>query len=93
MGARITLKLFEPIKHGSTEIREVSVRRLKAKDIQNLSDSDNLTANDQFELYSKLTGQPMSVILEFDVVDLEAIKEVIQGFSKSGPETGEASSP
>lgn len=93
MGARVPLRLFAPIEHGSNTIEEISFRRLVAKDLRQLRDPNNLTMNEQLDLISKLSGQPTVVIDQLDATDVEKAGEIIFGFLGRGQPTGESSSP
>ena len=92
MGSRVTLELFESIQHGSESITELSLRRLKAKDLKLIRDPDNITMTEQIDLISKLSGQPKSVIEELDAVDVAKAGEIIRGFTETGPKIGASSS-
>lgn len=82
----IVIKLKLPIEHGSETIRELVLRRPKAKDFRRLSMEPGM--GEMLDLAGELSGQPPSVIDELDVADMLAVAEELGKFMPSGPEDG-----
>lgn len=84
-----TLPLEYPVKHGETEVTElVAERRLRAGDFRGIKATE-ITFDDMLVLISRLFNVPPSVVKQLDVVDMQAAGDVINGFFKGSPKTGE----
>ncbi|WP_251976715.1 phage tail assembly protein [Salinicola avicenniae] len=86
----IVIKLQEPIQHGSEEIRELVIRRPKARDFRRLPMEPAM--GDMLNLAGDLAGQPPSVIDELDVADMLAVVQEVGKFMPDGPATGDSKS-
>lgn len=82
----IVIKLKLPIEYGSETIRELVLRRPKAKDFRSLPMDPAI--GDMLDLAGDLAGQPTSVIDELDVEDMMAVVDELGKFMPSGPEDG-----
>jgi len=75
-----TIKLKYPIKDGDRVIEQVTVRRLKVKDIL---EAEKM-ANREFErvvfLVHRASGIPLEVVEEMDVEDFNILSEKISSF-------------
>ncbi len=60
-------------------IEELSIRRLKAKDLREIDRQPGKMAQ-SLALIAALTGQPVHVIDDLDVADIEGIGEIIGDF-------------
>lgn len=88
--AETVVKLTLPIEHGSEMIRELVMRRPKAKDLRSLPMEPSM--GDMLDLAGDLTGHPPSVIDELDIDDVMAITKVLENFMPSGQGTGDKGS-
>jgi len=82
----VKLKLKKPIKHGSEDIGELTVREPKAKDIRTMKIPPS--TDDMLTLGGKLVALPPSVIDELSIPDTMALLEVVGNFMDDGQETG-----
>ncbi len=88
--APVVYVLVEPVKFGSEMITELQIRRPKAKDIRAVRSGPQVQAfGETLDLIGRLACQPKAVVDELDMEDVDAISDIIKGFSKSGPETGD----
>ena len=86
----IEIKLSYPVKTGSTEIAEVSVRRPKVKDMLVSDRTAKTDSEREIALFARLTGLNPEVIGEFDYADYKKVQKVYEGFlSMSESESGE----
>lgn len=81
-----TVKLKEPIQHGSDTITELTLRKPKAKDFRKLPLEPNF--GDILDLIARLAGQPPSVIDEMAAEDLTEVADHVAGFMPAGLGTG-----
>jgi hypothetical protein len=81
-----TITLKEPIEFGSETVRELTLRKPKAKDLRRFPMAP--TMGDILDLVCVLTGRQKVIIDELGVEDLAAIAEVVGGFIPGGPGTG-----
>lgn len=89
---RRSYTLLEPITRGSETIRELHVRKPKAKDLRSMP-ADGRTVGHQLDLIGKLTAQPADVIDELSLEDLEGVSSIVDAFTQPGPVTGTTPSP
>ncbi len=90
MGSEI-LVLVHPITVDGREIKELNVRRPKVRD--NLIAQKKETAEDgEMTMMSLLTGEDDSVLQEMDMLDFEALQQVVVGFRKKDSSQSETSS-
>ncbi len=90
MGSQV-LVLVHPITVDGREIKELNVRRPKVRD--NLIASKKETdADREMTMMSLLTGEDDSVLQEMDMLDFEALQQVVVGFRKKGSLENETSS-
>lgn len=82
------LKLSNPIKFGSEEIKELTFREPKGKDMRSLPIPPN--SGDLLDLAGKLCAQPNSVIDELSGPDVMKVLEIVGGFIQGGQQTGES---
>lgn len=83
---KITLKT--PIQNGTEEIKELVVRKPKARDLRRLP--GNPKTGDILDLAGGLVGHPPSVIDELDIEDTMALLEAVTDFLPGIQRTGEA---
>lgn len=83
---RKTIKLQEPIQHGSEIIAELHIRPPKAKDMRGLP--LQMGMDDMLTLLGRCSAQPPSVIDELSFNDLTAAMEVVGDFLGHSPATG-----
>ncbi len=89
MGSEI-LVLVHPIAVDGREIKELNVRRPKVRD--NLIAQKKETAEDgEMTMMSLLTGEDDSVLQEMDMLDFEALQQVVVGFRKKASSESEPS--
>lgn len=81
------IKLQVPIEYGKDSIRELILRRPKARDFRSLPMEPSM--GDMLNLAGDLAGQPPSVIDELDVADMLAVVEEVGKFMPSTQETGD----
>ena len=90
-GERVVYRLQYPIEFGSETITELSLRRVKGKDIRAVRNTAS-PASETLDLIGRLSGQPRPVIDELDAIDVEEVGKIVEGFTKSGPPTGDTPS-
>ena len=79
-----TIKLKFPVQFGEDTITEVTVRRIKGKDLKGLKDLQN-SHDDQLKLIARIIDQPTAVVDGMDVsTDLQTIMERVMDFLPSG---------
>jgi len=84
-----TLKLSEPVQHGSEEITElVFARKAVAKDLRGIRMSELDKGDNMILLTARLTNQPPSVVDKLYLADIAACGEVVSSFLPGGPRTG-----
>lgn len=79
------LTLEYPVEWNDSVVTEVEVRRPKGKDMRYLpAMNDNVATEDIFPFLSRLLpdGMTEEFIDEMDQVDLEALNEIVENFSK-----------
>jgi len=84
--AKVTHKLFVPVTFEGVEHTSIILRRIKAKDLRGLKTddtSDDTSIEEILGLIVKLSGWPPEGVDELDQADLEAIGDIIKGFSKA----------
>jgi len=79
---QVTHKLLVPVTFEGREHDTITIRRVKVKDLRGLK-VDNVTIEEMLALIVKLSGWPPEGVDELDQADLEAISEIISGFSKA----------
>lgn len=72
----MTVKLFEPIEHGSETITELVLKRPKAKHVKGLNLKDMRIA-DILQVASKLSGTSMSALDELSTEDMNRVVEAV----------------
>ncbi|MEQ5770004.1 phage tail assembly protein [Halomonas sp. H33-56] len=80
------VKLDQPIEHGSDTIRELVIRRPKAKDFRELPADPGM--GDILSFAGDLASQPPSVIDELDVADMLKVVDAVGKFIPGGQATG-----
>lgn len=73
----VTVPLEYPFHHNGQEVKELTFRRMKAKDTLVAEDEDN-KARAGFLLFAALAEVDVELIEELDVEDLETIGERIE---------------
>jgi len=79
---KTTHQLLVPVTFEGTVHNSITIRRVKAKDLRGLK-TDDATIEEILELIVKLSGWPPEGVDELDQADLEAIGDIIKGFSKA----------
>ena len=77
-----------PIKYGEETVREVGLKRPKAKHLKNIVGKTE--PEQAFNLAVKLSGRPPSFFDEMDGSDFIKVAEVIGDFLGNGRKVGEA---
>jgi len=80
--AKITHKLIIPVTFEGVEHNTITIRRIKAKDLRAFK-QESQDIGEILSLIGKLSGWPPEGVDELDQADLEAISEIIAGFSKA----------
>lgn len=80
------IKLTYPIKWGEETISEIGLKRPKGKHIKKLIGQTE--EEKVLILASKLSGHPMSVFDEMDMVDIQKVSEAVADFLGNGPSNG-----
>lgn len=75
---KITLKY--PIQFEGGELKEISVRRPKVKDVTESKKGKAENSDQEIALIAKLSGLPPAAIEDLDLADYTAIQEVLQSF-------------
>ncbi|MDR1946637.1 MAG: phage tail assembly protein [Desulfovibrio sp.] len=76
----LKIELQTPVTHGADEVRELTfARRMTAGDLRGVNVA-RVLHDDIFEVASRLTGQPPSVIRSLDIADYMAVAGVVTGF-------------
>lgn len=78
----VTVKLNEPVEHGSETITEMTVVKPRGKHLRKLP--ANPTTGDNLDLLARLTGHPPSVIDELGADDIEKLSMAVEGFLPPG---------
>jgi hypothetical protein len=73
------IKLKYPVRHGDKEITEVTLRRLKGKDLVESEKFPGELERSAF-LISRATGLPMEVVLEMDGEDFTSLSQKVARF-------------
>ncbi len=84
-----TYDLLTPISFGSQEITRLEFKPLKAKHLRALKGVSAL--DDTFVIASRITGHSSEIIDELSAEDCFNVVEIINGFLKRGPKTGDQS--
>jgi len=79
---QITHKLLIPVHFEGITHDAITIRRVKVKDLRGLK-MENVSIDEMLTLIVKLTGWPPEGVDELDQADLEAISNIISGFSKA----------
>jgi len=79
---KITHQLLVPVSFEGGSHNSITIRRVKAKDLRGLKTED-ATIEEILGLIVKLSGWPPEGVDELDQADLEAIGDIIKGFSKA----------
>lgn len=92
----VTVTLAEPIEFGGAEIKEVTVRRPKVKDLRavsNAADDTKSEVEQGIAIVAILTGLPAEAIDELDAGDFDKISTVVGDFfpKATARASGEAS--
>ena len=73
------------------EIREVTLRRIKGKDLR-LVDTTHGEIATSLAMIARLSGLAIAQVDELDSADIAALGEIIEGFTPPGLKTGQTSS-
>ena len=73
------IKLKYPVRHGDKEITEVTLKRLKGKDLVESEKFPGELERSAF-LISRATGLPMEVVLEMDGEDFTSLSQKVARF-------------
>jgi hypothetical protein len=79
--------LKKPIVFGSQTIDRLDFREPVAKDLRGV-DLSARTIDANLTFASRLCGQPMPVIDQLGMADLEEVLKIVEGFLSPGPGTG-----
>ena len=71
-----------PVKHGESEIRELSLRRPKAKELKNMNFTDLEKFDKIIPLVAQISNLPISVIEDLDFADMISCVRVLSDFLK-----------
>jgi hypothetical protein len=86
----VKIKLKDPVSHGSETIKELEIRKPKAKDLKEMP-LMNQNIGHFLTMASNLSGQPPSVIEELSIPDMQEVVAVVQNFIEGSPQTGKGS--
>jgi hypothetical protein len=89
---RTPYTLKKPITHGSETISALAIREPVARDIKGL-DLSAKTVDANLVLASRLSGQPMPVIDQLSMVDMQEVLKIVEDFLSDGQPTGTSNSP
>lgn len=78
--------LQEPFNFGSEEITEIVLKRPKGKHLKKLPMEP--TMGDFLDLAARLCDRSPAFIDEMDVIDVQEVAEIVQGFLGNGQKTG-----
>ncbi len=93
MAPPVVYVLTAPVQSGTETITELHIRRPKAKDVRAVRTGPQAQPfSETLDLIGRLACQPKHVVDDLDMEDVNAITEIIEGFSKSGPKTGDTAS-
>lgn len=76
----VTHTLIEPVEFEGKEHTEITLRRLKAKDLKDFR-NDNDDMGQTLKIIGRLSGWPPEGVEELDAADLAAIGDIIEGFT------------
>lgn len=80
----IKIQLEKPVKHGDTEITELVINReMVAGDLRGIK-VENMMFDDMFLVSSRLTGVPVSVILQMRMQDTRKLTDAVGIFFDNG---------
>jgi len=80
----IKITLEKPVKHGESEISELVINReMVAGDLRGIR-VENMTFDDMYLVASRLTGVPLSVILQMRMGDTLKLTDAIGVFFDNG---------
>ena len=79
MAAATKITLTYPIKDGSTEIKEISLRRPKVRDLMVMDEVDG-SLEKSVRMIAQLSDLPVSVIEDLDAADFSKAAEVVEAF-------------
>jgi len=82
IATQVTHSLLVPVHFEGAEHNIITIRRVKVKDLRGLK-MENVTIDEMLALIVKLSGWPPEGVDELDQADLEAISDIISGFSKA----------
>lgn len=83
----VVVKLKHPVDWGDEVIKELTLRRPLAGDIEDMGSDPKM--KDFMKIAHKISRQPPAFIKKLAAIDMVSITEVIGDFLGSGPETGE----
>lgn len=80
----IKIQLEKPVKHGDIEITELVINReMVAGDLRGIK-VENMMFDDMFLVASRLTGVPVSVILQMRMQDTRKLTDAVGIFFDNG---------
>ena len=71
-----TIKLNDPVDHGGQTYKELTLRKMKARDLR-ITEQEQNPAEKQIELIAVLTDTSPAVIDELSIPDFNALSEAI----------------
>lgn len=76
---QVAHKLAVPITFEGREVSEITLRRLKGKDIRDM-ERHGSDVEKTFFIIGRLASLPPEAVDELDAADFEAVSEIIEGF-------------
>ncbi len=78
-----------PVEHGGKEIKEITIRRPKGRDMRLLPGSESPSVEDMYPFFASLLSAGSDQLTEefveeMDAADINRVGEIIAGFSKPG---------
>lgn len=80
----VTIKLDDPVEFEGATHDEITLRRLKGKDIKKL-DRYEEGSEQAFFLMAELSGWPPEAFDDMDAADIEKVTSAIEGFTGKRP--------
>ena len=75
-GKTVTIPLAEPVEHDGKVYKELTFRRMKAKDAL-VADGEQNQVMAGYRLFAALADVPVEVILELEMLDLAKVGEEV----------------
>ncbi|WP_019221588.1 phage tail assembly protein [Bartonella senegalensis] len=76
----VTYKLLEPITFEGKEHTEITLRRIKIKDIKAIEKNEGTDQTTM--MVARLSGWPYDAISEIDSADMNSIGKILESFTK-----------